>query len=677
MLKPLRIAMDIGGTFTDFVLFDPATRQYHTEKVSTTPGNLVDAILEGLKRLNRDLADVEFCVHGTTVGLNAFLQRRGSRVALITTEGFRDVYEIARGNRPEMYNIKYRKPDPLVKRKDVFEVVERVRYDGSVERPLDVSSLDGVVERIRKGDYESVAVALLHSYVNPSHEIAVRDYIRERLPGVSITLSHEVAREWREYERTSTSVMNAYVAPIVERYLVKLGSKVREMNLTEPLYIMRSNGGIMTDEVAKNNPIQTLLSGPVGGAVGGVDLAQDSGYENLILVDMGGTSFDVSMVIKSRPDVTTETNLEGFPVLTPMVNIHTIGAGGGSIAWLEGGGLRVGPVSAGADPGPACYGRGGVQPTITDANVVLGRIDPEHFLGGNMRLLPENSQKALKGISDKLGLSATEVAEGICDVANAKMADAIRQITVRKGIDPREFALVAFGGAGPMHAVFIAEELEMKKIVIPVTPGAFSAWGMLTTDIRHDEVGTFFRPAMGADLDEAEELFCSIERDVAGVLAQQKIPPERMEFIRSADMRYIGQEYTVNIPYADGGTKKVEDLISAFHARHLDIYGHNSPNEPVEFVNLRVAGLGKLDIERVKTYQEKASGAPKPRTTVPVIFNGKEHQTAMYNRADLSHGHCFSGPAIVEELTATTVVPPGYRVSVAETGALEITSEGV
>jgi N-methylhydantoinase A len=665
--------MDIGGTFTDFVLFDSTTGTYLTEKVSTTPKNLAEGILRGLENLGRSLGDIEFCVHGTTAGLNAFLERKGARVALITTQGFRDVYEIARGNRPEMYNIRYRKPKPLIRRRDVFEVEERTRYDGSIMKPLDTGSLEEVANRIREDGYESITVALLHSYMNPSHEMAVREYLRQHLPGVSVTLSHEVSREWREYERTSTSVLNAYVAPIVERYLSKLEEEVQDRGLTESLYIMRSNGGVMTAEVAKANPIQTLLSGPVGGAVGGVTLAETGGYENLVLIDMGGTSFDVSMVIKGRPDVTTETDLEGFPVLTPMVNIHTIGAGGGSIAWLEEGGLRVGPASAGADPGPACYGRGGTESTVTDANVTLGRIDPDHFLGGNMRLHPERSIDSVRRIADRLGLPVVETAEGICDVANAKMADAIRQITVRKGIDPRDFSLVAFGGAGPMHAVFIAEELGIRTVMVPSMPGAFSAWGMLTTDIRHDEVGTFFRPATGADVQEIDEIFQAIEQKAAGVLARQKVSRDKMTFGRSADMRYMGQEYTVNVLLPQTHGSDVTSLVQGFHDKHLDIYGHNSPNEPVEFVNLRVAGMGQLDICPAQALEDAVDSSPRPRTRKMVTFRGELHETAVYNRSSLRHGHSLTGPAIIEELTATTVVPPGYGARVDRMGTINIT----
>ncbi|MCL5045909.1 MAG: hydantoinase/oxoprolinase family protein [Actinobacteria bacterium] len=677
-MKRFRVAMDIGGTFTDFVLYDEVTGEYRTGKVSTTPKDLSIGVLEGLVNLTEDFSAINFCVHGTTSGLNAFLERKGARVALITTEGFRDVYEIARGNRPEMYNVQYRKPEPLVKRRDVFEIPERVLFDDTVAVPVDPGAVREVASRIRAGGYESVAVGLLHAHMNPVNEKLVRDVLREELPGVSISLSHEVAREWREYERTSTTVLNAYVAPIVEKYLARLEGEVKSGGMEEPLYIMRSNGGVMTAEVAKAHPIQTLLSGPVGGAVGGASLAREMGIGNLIGVDMGGTSFDVTMVINGRADVTNETNLEGFPVLTPMVNIHTIGAGGGSIAWIEGGGLRVGPQSAGAQPGPACYGRGGTRPTVTDANVVLGRVDPEHFLGGRMQLLKEKAREAVASIAGQLGLTVEQAAEGICDVVNAKMADAIRTITVRKGIDPRDFTLVAFGGAGPMHAVFIAQLLDMKSILVPRFPGAFSAWGMLQSDIRHDEVRTFVQPAAQADTSAMQSLYGTLEREVGEVLKRQKITADQMTFVRTVDMRYVGQEYTVNVPMPGGPVdgKSLAALTGAFHERHQQIYGHSNPKGAVEIVNLRVVGVGELS-SRIKVPPvETNKDVPKPRTVAPIIFGGRELPTPIFVRDHLRPGQRFEGAAIIEEFTATTVVPPGYWVQVDRFGSMLISAAG-
>ncbi|MFO7273218.1 MAG: hydantoinase/oxoprolinase family protein, partial [Sphaerobacter thermophilus] len=387
----------------------------------------------------------------TTVGLNAFLERRGARVLLITTEGFKDVYTIARGDRKELRALRYRKPTPLVPPSDIHTVRERIRWDGTVQEPLHTEDLEPIIEKIQAEGIRAVAVCFLHSYVNPEHELAVREILTQRLPGVSVSLSHEIAREWREYERTSTVVLNAYIAPPIENYLESLERQIAERGVQSRLYVMQSNGGVMTSAAARQTPIQTLLSGPVGGTIGGKALSEVLGRPNLLCVDMGGTSFDVSLIVNGELSVSTETVLEGLPVLMSIVDIHTIGAGGGSVAWLEAGALRVGPRSAGADPGPACYGKGGTEPTVTDANLFLGRINPGYFLGGNMTLDYDASARAIGRLADSLGMTSEALAEGILAIVNAKMADAMRTLTVKRGIDPRDFSVLAFGGAGPMH----------------------------------------------------------------------------------------------------------------------------------------------------------------------------------------------------------------------------------
>lgn len=661
-----RVSADIGGTFTDLVFYNMETGAYKAGKTLTTPRNLSDAVIKGIDGEIADYSDIDFFVHGTTSGLNAFLERKGVKVALIATRGFGDVYEIGRGNRPEMYNLAFRKPAPLIKRVDAYEVEERILADGSVKTPLRVESVKAVLEKIRQGGYVSVAVCLINAYVNPEHEILLGELIKKELPGVSVSLSHQIAREWREYERTSTTVINAYIAPIVERYLTFLEDRMKNENFARNVHVMQSGGGVITAHIAKETPIQTLLSGPVGGAVGNKSLSELLGYKNLIGVDMGGTSYDVSMVIDGRPDVSTETRLEGFPILVPMVNIYTIGAGGGSIAWIEGGGLRVGPVSAGSVPGPACYGNGGTEPTITDANVVLGRIDPEGFLGGGMVLDKEAAEKAVKKIADRLNLSVTETAEGICKIADAKMADAIRQLTVRKGIDPREFVLVAFGGAGPVHACLTAEELNIGTILVPEMPGTFSAWGMLQSDIRQDAVRTMKSNLDKISLDRINAVYDEMVEEISGLLAKQEIEKERAEYIKTVDMRYLGQEYTVRVSFEETGrvtNESLEMLKSAFHELHLQIYGHNNPQGEVEIVNVRLAGIGRLDKKPHEMAKEMIDTAPVPRKKKKALFYGAEYDTAFYSREALAPGQQFNGPAIIEELTATTVVPPGYRVS--------------
>ncbi|MBT2218394.1 hydantoinase/oxoprolinase family protein [Virgibacillus dakarensis] len=669
-----RLAADIGGTFTDVVLFDKQTGQYNAEKVPTTVKNLSDGVLSGINRMVQDFNEVDFFVHGTTVGLNAFLERKGANMALIVTSGFRDLYEIGRANRSEIYNIQYRQPDPLIKRRHVYEVEERILVDGKIDMPLNYESLQNVINEIAEKDYDSVSVCLLHSYKNPEHERLIKQKIKEQLPEMSVSLSHEVVREWREYERTSTTVINAYIAPIVENYLSKFESEIDSRGLDRDLYIMQSNGGVMTSEIAKNKPIQTLLSGPVGGTMGSLTLGQQTANENLICVDMGGTSFDVSMVINGDPDVTSEANIEKFPILSPMVNMHTIGAGGGSIAWIEGGGLRVGPHSAGATPGPACYGNGGTEATVTDANLILGRIDADGFLGGKMKLDWNAAYEAIEKIAIKLDLSVVETAEGICDIANAKMADAIRTLTVTKGIDPRDFSLVAFGGAGPMHSMLIADHLDINRILIPTVAGTFSAWGMLQTDIRHDDVRNYVSFLENSDFSKIEDLYNDMEREAEIVLNQQNIGKEDIQFTRLVDLRYVGQEYTVTVPLVDGKieSNSINRLTELFNNTHQNIYGHSNPEGAVEVVNLRIVGLGKLENEENIQSSDKVLGSPEPIRRKAVVWNNKEIETPVYSTNDLAFGHIVSGPTIIESSTSTIVVPEYYTVNVDRFGNLEV-----
>lgn len=670
-----RLSADIGGTFTDVVLFDKGTGQYNTEKVPTTPGNLSEGVLNGVNRMVQDFNQVDFFVHGTTVGLNAFLERKGSNMALIVTSGFKDVYEIGRANRSEIYNIQYRQPAPLIKRRHIFEVEERTLVDGTIDTSLNDANLQQVINKIIDQNYDSVSVCLLHSYRNPKHEKMIKKKIKEQLPNMSVSLSHEVVREWREYERTSTAVINAYIAPIVENYLSKFESEIDNRGLNRGLYIMQSNGGVMTSEIARTKPIQTLLSGPVGGTMGSLTLGEKTSTENLICVDMGGTSFDVSMVINGDPDVTSEASIEKFPILSPMVNMHTIGAGGGSIAWIEGGGLRVGPHSAGANPGPACYGSGGTAPTVTDANLILGRIDADGFLGGKMKLDWNAAYNAIQKLAQELDLSVIETAEGICDIANAKMADAIRTLTVSKGIDPRDFSLVAFGGAGPMHSMLIADHLDIDKILIPTVAGTFSAWGMLQTDIRHDDVRTYIAYLENSDFGKMDRLFGDMEQEAIIVLHQQNIKKEDIHFTRLADLRYVGQEYTVTVPLIEGEITgdSIKQLKELFHSTHQKIYGHNNPEGAVEIVNLRIVSLGELENEESSLSTSKSLGSPEPIRKKDVIWNNKKIQTPIYSTDNLAFGHIISGPTIIESSTSTIVVPEDYLVKVDQIGNLQVT----
>lgn len=668
-----RVSMDIGGTFTDAVAYDEQTGQYSAGKASTTPGALTTGVRNAMGNVVGDLGELSFIVHGTTQGLNAFLERRGEKVLLLASAGAGDVYQIARGNRTELYELQYRKPRPLVTRADTCEIGGRLSATGDEVEPLSEADLVAAAAKYRAEGYTSVAVALLFSYENAAHELTAEQVLRRELgDDVAITLSHRLAREWREYERTSTAVLDAYTAPIVRTYLHDLSDGLARDGMTVPLHIMQSSGGIITAAAAHDHTVQTLLSGPVGGAMGGVSLSRLTGHRNLICVDMGGTSFDVSLVVDGEADVATEASLEGFPLLMPVVNIYTVGAGGGSVAYVEAGGLRVGPRSAGATPGPACYGRGGVEPTVTDANVALGRVDPSMFAGGEFDLDPELSRRSLEPVAAELGLEPLELAQGILDVVNAKMAQAIRTLTVEKGIEPRDFALVAFGGAGPMHAAFLAEELGIDTMLVPRFPGAFSAWGMLETKLRRDAARGFPHPLEGAQLDALAKIFGDLSAEVAAQVTAEGVDAAAVEVRCSIDARYIGQEYTLSVPVGDPdgvtGPEWPSAIKAAFDALHHGRFGHSNTEAPIEFVIARATALG--DLGRAEPSPVATSAAGLDPAKRPVSFDGHQHPTAVVERSELGSGVELAGPVVVTEPTATTVLPPGWTLGVDAYGVI-------
>lgn len=666
-----RISADIGGTFTDIVVSDTETQQMVTGKVLSTPDNPATAVIEGLGRFLDDPAAIDFLVHGTTVGLNSFLERKGARVLLIMTEGFRDAYTIARGDRKIIYKLQYRKPERLTERRDVHEVSGRLRWDGSEQEPLDLSDLIPVIDKVKAENITSVAVCLLHAYKNPDHERRVGAHLREALgDDVFITLSHEMTAEWREYERASTAVMNGYIAPVVKRYLSTLEANLSEREVSAPLHIMQSNGGVIRAATAIEQPIHTLLSGPVGGAIGGSALAERLSRPNLICVDMGGTSFDVSLIIDGKPSVFNETEQEGLPLLLPLVEIHTIGAGGGSLAWIEAGALRVGPHSAGSVPGPACYGRGGTEPTVTDANLYLGRIGPDAKLGGWLALDNKAAEMAIASVADKLDLSTSDLAEGMLSVINAKMADAIRTLTIKQGIDPRDFSLVAFGGAGSMHAVWLARELGITEVIVPLSPGTFSAWGMLQSDIRRDLTSNFYRPVEAVSPEQLAVVYDHLVENGTALLRDEAVAERDMSFERSVDMRYVGQEYFVTIPVE---TTDLDVIIKTFHDAYQSQYGHSTPEAPAEFVNLRLSAVGRVDKHVQRFSAEEGQDALKAARSV--IFDGRTTETRVLERTFMPVGERFSGPLVIDENSATTVVPPGYDVHIVASGHMVISLE--
>ncbi len=663
--------MDVGGTFTDVVRYDEETGELVAAKAPTTPGDLAEGVFAALDRVLDDAGEISFFVHGTTQGLNALLERKGSRVLLLASRGARDVYHIARGNRDRLFDLKYRKPEPLVPRSDVAEVGGRLDWRGTETEQLDEAAVRAAARRVRAEGFDAVAVCLLFSYLNPAHELRTGQILAEELgEDVMIVLSHRVAREWREYERTCSTVLEAYTGPVVRRHLARIEDRFAERGLRVPVHVMQSSGGLVNASFAREHPLQTLLSGPVGGTMGGVAAARLLGRPNAICIDMGGTSFDVSLVIDGKPDVAVEAKIEGFPILLPIVNLHTIGAGGGSLAYTEAEALRVGPESAGAVPGPACYGRGGTQATVTDANLVLGRVDPDGFAGGSLDLDTEAAHRAVAGLAGQLSMAPAELAEGICRVANAKMAQAIRTLTVEHGIEPREFALIAFGGAGPMHAAAIAAELDIGEVAVPRFPGAFSAWGMLEADVRRDLTDPFFRTQDEFDGEAMSEALDALEIQVIGALTEQGIPASRRRVTHAVDMRYSGQDYTLTVDLLNAHEPEapafLSDIAKRFAEAHERRYGHSSPETPVEFVTLRTTGLGTMP-KRSARHTPRPGADPVVR---PVVFDGRTYQTPVLWRDSLDAE--VPGPAIIVEDTATTVVPPGSRCTVDAHGFLLI-----
>jgi N-methylhydantoinase A len=654
-----RVAVDIGGTFTDLVVESEGGASVSASKVLTTPGRLVDGVIAAVRSANVDPAALELFVHGTTAGLNAVLERRGARVALVTTRGFRDTYLIGRGHRPQMYDLHYTKPAPLLDRTAIFEVDERLSASGGELAPVDEGSVREVAEAIRAGGFEAVAVCLLHAYADGSHERRVGELLRQMLD-VPVVLSHVIAPVWREYERTATTVLSAYITPIMSSYLEQLSSALHAEGARVPVYVTESNGGVMGAGVAADRSVLTLFSGPVGGVVGTRAAGELLGLGDLISADVGGTSFDVSIVRGGEPALQAEFELQGLPVLAPAIEVHTIGAGGGSLIRSVGGALRVGPESAGANPGPASYGLGGTEPTITDANLVLGRIPAEQRLAGELPLDLEAARAALARVGDRLGLTPEELAEQALEVIHFGMAEAIRELTVERGLDPRDFVLCAFGGAGGLHATALAEELGIRRALVPALPGAFSAWGMLRGDVRHDAVQTFFHPLASVDGD-LRGAVDSLRDQVAGLMEIDGVAADDLRFEVAADLRYVGQEYSLTLPLE---TADVNDLngratgvADRFHGAYQARYGHASPSEPIEFVAVRLAAVAELRRPVAPAAVPRAGGVLGRSR---VRLHGEWHEAEVRHRAALDGP--LEGPAIVVEDTATTVVDAGWSV---------------
>ena len=676
-----RLACDIGGTFTDLAFFDEAKGELVVEKSLTTPRDLTRGIEDAIGLAGVDTERVSHFVHGGTTVINAITERKGAKTALVTTKGFRDVLEIARGNRPDLYNLRFEKPVPFVPRALRFEVRERCGANGETIEPLVLADLDPVIARCRAEKVEAVAVQFLHSYAAPAHEIAAAAYLREKLPGVAITASCEITREWREYERANTAVLNAYVQPIVLRYFDKLEGALRGRGIQGPLAVMQSNGGTTSFAWAKQHPITLVESGPAAGVNAAALIARLSGEPSVIYLDIGGTTAKCSVIEYGQIKVTTDYKLEwsrvnpGYPVKVPVVDIVEIGTGGGSIAWFDRtGALKVGPVSAGAEPGPACYGRGGTEPTVTDAKFITGALDPDFFAGGRIKLDREGSRRAMQKVADGLSCSVEEAAVAVICVAEADMINALKLVSIQRGHDPRDFVLVVGGGGGPMHGAALGRDLGVRETIVPRYPGYFSAWGMLVTEPRRDFVQTALSRAEDMTIERIRALFDGLVREAEAYFrSDEGLKPEGFGFEHGIDLRYLGQEHSVTVPVRLAGAS-VAGILDEFHAAHERAFTFRLSDTPVEFVNFRLTATAKIATPALKPISDagrSVATALKGTRRVDLGDDGRV-EAKVFDRDLLPPGAALDGPCIVEEASSTTIVHPGQGVTVDALGFLRI-----
>jgi N-methylhydantoinase A len=644
------IGIDVGGTFTDVVGQNDEGR-LEVAKVVTTPRDQSEGALAGALRLTPDLSECPSVVHGTTAATNAILERKGARTGIVTTAGFRDVLEFQTQERFDIWDLFYRKPEPLVPRELRFEVRERVRFDGRVETRLDAASVEDVLSRLERAGVESVAITLLNSYRNPQHETAVAAAVRKRLPGIHVTVSSEIVPRFREFDRFSTAVLNAYVEPVVHRYLVNFSKAFRAAGFAGEVLVMQSNGGVLPAGRAQHLAVWTCLSGPAGGVLGAVTLGRSIGIPNFITFDMGGTSTDVCLVSDGKPELATRVTLEGHTIALPMFNIVSIGAGGGSLASVDAGGfLQVGPQSAGADPGPACYGRGGEGATVTDALCELGLVRAGRLYGGQLRLNHGMARRAVAGIGETLGMEPRETADAIRRIADARMAQAVQLVSVEQGHDPRDYTLIAYGGAGPLHAASVAEEVGIRRVVVPVYPGAFSAYGLLCADFQRDLVRTVVAGDAKDSLPSALSAIEARARDEFATMGLSEHP--EIEF--GLDMRYRGQAYELTIPVRRDHLEATAD----FHRAHEARFGFAEPDSPVEVVNVRATAR----IRRTAPLLAERNGTTAPTSEVGDIYLGRSLACRFVSRDGIPEGDAMRGPLVIEEATATTFVPDGWTV---------------
>lgn len=670
-----RIGVDSGGTFTDICLVDEASGNLCVWKVPSTPDDPSRAIAAGVVEGLTNVAKVAtsaatYFGHGTTVATNALIQHRGVKTGLITTEGFRDLLEIGRQRRPHLYDLQADKPQVLVSRDLRLEVPERLRHDGRVEIPLDEEAVRVAARRLKAAEVEAVAICFLYSFVDPTHEARARAIVVEEFPGVFVTCSHEVAPEFREFERLTTTVVNAYLGPVMSRYVARIGPRLDEAGLSGPRHITQSNGGVMSLATARDNAVRTVLSGPATGVVGAQKVGELSGFNNLISFDMGGTSTDVALIENGRCKLAGEMETHGYPLKTPMLDIHTVGAGGGSIAYIDAGGLlKVGPRSAGSVPGPVCYGLGNTEPTVTDANVVLQTLNPTHLLKGRMPIDQSKAKAAIADLASRLGLETMATAQGILSVVTSNMAKAIRVISVQRGHDPRDYTLVAFGGAGPLHSSRLARELDMPRVLVPRNPGILCALGLLLTDLKTNYAQTRQMTLNDSAVAAMSEVFAGLDERAARWFDTEGIAPESRRLQRTVDIRYQGQNYELPVAYPDAGAGAdvIAALRSGFERAHQQMYGYIAPEEPMQAITFRMEAIGHVQPAELKAHPKatvRLEDAVMSKRDVWLAEAGGFVSCPVYDRDKLGPGHRIAGPAIVEQMDATTVVLPGQSATV-------------
>jgi N-methylhydantoinase A len=675
------IGVDIGGTFTDVVLAEATGHQLYTAKTLTTPDNpgrgVITAIGEALGKAQAKPAGVERVVHATTLATNLILERKGSRVAYITTAGFGDMFQIGKERvvGADRYNVLFDKSPPLVSRRLTLEIEERINKTGEVVRPIDGRAAAQGLERLAREHPESVAICFLHSYANPAHERRIAELVGKHLPGVYVALSSEIWPEFREFERASTTVISAYVGPTISTYVGALETDLRKMGITGSFDVMQSSGGVMSAAAVARKPVYSIESGPAAGVIAATYLGQLCGLSNIISFDMGGTTAKAGLIRHGKPGMTHDFRVGshlssgvragGYPIKTPVIDLAEVGAGGGSIAWVDAGGaLQVGPMSAGAAPGPACYGFGGEQPTVTDANLILGYLDPDYFLGGQMRIYRERSLAAIEPLAKRLGLDPVGVAKGIYEIANTHMGSAVRVVTIQRGIDPREFAVMAFGGAGPVHAVKVAEEFEIPNVIVPLSPGVASALGLLVSDVAEDYVSTLLMDGAGADVERIKRMFDELEQRGRGALRAQGVADANVIVQRFIDVRFKHQSHELPVPIPEEpiGAATVSAAEAGFRSLYNELYGV-LPNDPCQFVNFRVRASGivpKPELSRVEAGDGDARRALKGTRKAYFGEAADFVETRVYDRTRLLPADSVTGPAIIEEADSSTVCPPNY-----------------